>query len=201
MRARPKTWLTTNRPTTPSIAAPILASANWSFDTMAIVAKGSNFVPCPAGLHQAVCADVIDNGMVEGVYGTKHKVTLVFQVNVSMDNGKPFLVQRRYTLSLDQKANLRKDLESWRGKPFSADELKGFDLEKLLGVNAQLNVQQTDRDGTTYANITAIVPLGKGMPKMKVAGYVRKQDREPDTEPGATTDDDTFEADNSAVPF
>ena len=31
---------------------------------MAIIAKGSSFVPCPAGLHQAVCCDVIDLGIV-----------------------------------------------------------------------------------------------------------------------------------------
>ena len=167
---------------------------------MAIIAKGSSFVPCPAGLHQAVCCDVVDLGNVESVYGVKHKVTLVFQVNEPMDDGRPFLVQRRYTVSLDQKSSLRKDLESWRGRPFTADELKGFDLEKLLGVNCQLNVQQNDRDGTTYANITAIVPLSRGMSKMAVAGYIRKKDREPDQQPANANGDDTFTADDS-VPF
>jgi hypothetical protein len=170
---------------------------------MAIIAKGSSFTPCPAGLHQGVCADVIDLGMVDGQFGLKHKVTLVFQVNEPMDDGRPFLVQRRYTVSLDQKASLRKDLESWRGRPFTADELKGFDLEKLLGVNCQLNVQQSDRDGTTYANITAIVPLSRGMAKMAVSGYIRKKDREPEQQAATVNgDDDTYTADDSSsVPF
>ena len=169
---------------------------------MPIIAKGSSFVPCPAGLHQAVAVDVIDLGNVELVYGVKHMVTLVFQVNEPMDDGRPFLVQRRYTLSLDQKASLRKDLESWRGKPFTADELKGFDLERLIGINAQLNVQHADRDGSTYANITAIVPLSRGMAKMAAAGYIRKKDREPEQQPAtAAGDDDTFAGDDSSVPF
>ena len=169
---------------------------------MPIMAKGSSFVPCPAGLHQAVACDIIDLGNVESQFGVKHKVTLVFQVNEPMDDGRPFLVQRRYTLSLDQKASLRKDLESWRGRPFTADELKGFDLEKLLGVNCQLNIQHTDRDGSTYANITAIVPLSRGMAKMAAAGYIRKKDREPEQQPAtAAGDDDTFAGDDSSVPF
>ena len=168
---------------------------------MAIIAKGSSFTPCPAGLHQAACCDVVDLGNVESVYGVKHKVSLVFQVAEPMEDGRPFLVQRRYTLSLDQKASLRKDLESWRGRPFTADELKGFDLEKLVGVNCQLNIQHDDNNGTTYANITAIVPLGRGMAKITPAGYIRKKDREPETEPTMTNGDaDTFTADTS-VPF
>ena len=169
---------------------------------MAIIAKGSSFVPCPAGLHQAVACDVIDLGMVDGAFGLKHKVALVWQVNEPMDDGRPFLVQRRYTLSLDEKASLRKDLESWRGKPFTATEVKGFDLEVLLGVNCQLNIQHTEKNGSTYANVTAVVPLSKGMPKMAVASYIRKKDREPEQAVTTTNgDDETFVGDDSSMPF
>jgi hypothetical protein len=167
---------------------------------VAIVAKGSNFTPCPAGIHQAVCCDVVDLGMVDGTYGAKHLVSLVFQVNEPMDDGRPFLVQGRYTLSLNEKANLRKVLESWRGKPFNAEELKGFDLEKLIGVNGQVNIQHNEKNGSTYANITAIVPLGRGMQKMAVANYTRRKDRQPDQEPANATGEEEFVADDS-VPF
>ena len=32
---------------------------------MAVTAKGSTFVPCPAGLHHAVCVDVHDLGVMQ----------------------------------------------------------------------------------------------------------------------------------------
>jgi hypothetical protein len=37
----------------------------------------------------------------------KHKVTLVWQIDEDMDDGKPFLVRRRYTCSLHEKACCR----------------------------------------------------------------------------------------------
>ena len=79
------------------------------------------------------------------------------------------MLTKKYTLSLGEQANLRKDLESWRGKPFSAEELAGgFDLEHLYGINCLLGIQhEQNADGTkTYANITAILPPQKGMEKM-----------------------------------
>jgi hypothetical protein len=45
----------------------------------------------------------------------------------------PFLVSKRYTLILNEKGNLRPMLEAWRGRKFAPQELKGFDLERLLG--------------------------------------------------------------------
>ncbi len=152
---------------------PIIASAG----------SGGTFQPAPAGLHQAVCIDVIDMGIVESVYGGKpksqHKVRLAWVIDELTDEGQPFFVQKRYTLSLHEKSTLRKDLESWRGKPFTDEELKAFDLERLLGVNGQVNVQQVEKNGKTYANVISIVPLGKGMGKMGVPkDYVRAKDRE-----------------------
>ena len=152
---------------------------------MPIIAKAGesrSFVPCPPGLHQGVCCDVVDLGMVKTQFGDgeaklKHMVRIVWQVDHAMEDGKRFTVQRRYTLSLHEKAALRHDLESWRGKPFTFDELAGFDLERLIGVNGQLNVMHQTRDGETYANVQGIVPLGRGMTKMTVENYIRVKDR------------------------
>jgi hypothetical protein len=167
---------------------------------MAIVAKrsssSSSFVPCPPGLHQAVCVDVIDMGVIEVTYAGKtkrqHKVRLAWQIaDLNPEDGKRYLAQRRYTLSLDDKASLRKDLESWRGKPFTLDELNGFDLEVLIGVNCQINVAHENKNGETYANVTAIVPLGRGMQKLGLDGtYIRVKDRDKSTEPADLTEDD-----------
>lgn len=144
-----------------------------------IIDQGSSkeFIPCPAGTHQAVCVDVVDLGEQPTQYGPKRKVKIVWQVNELMDDGSRFSVQNRYTASLNEKAILRKDLESWRGRPFTEEELKGFDIEKLLGANCLLSVIHAESGDKTYANVKSISPLMKGMQKIAPEGYTRIQDR------------------------
>ena len=124
---------------------------------MAIIVKEpeSSFTPCPPGAHHAVCVDVVDLGTVETQWGMKPMVRLVWQVEETMPDGRPFFASQRFGASLHEKSTLRKFLESWRGKPLSADDLKGLDLEKLIGVNALLNVVQTSKDGRIFSNIAA----------------------------------------------
>lgn len=148
---------------------------------MALLAKATaSFIPAPGGVHQAVCVDVVDKGMVASVFykRTSHKCLLVWEIDETMDNGERFTVRRMYTVSLNEKAALRKDLESWRGRPFKEEELKGFDVESVLGANCNLNLVQQTRDGETYANIQAIMPLMKTQQKLSLSGkYVRVKDR------------------------
>jgi hypothetical protein len=154
---------------------------------MAIIAtarsEGTTFEPAPGGVHQAVCVDVVDMGVLEvtyaGVTKKQHKVRLVWQIEELMDDGKPFIVQKRYTLSLNEKATLRKDLEGWRGRSFTDAELAGFDLEVLVGINCLLNVVQRKPADRTYANVEAVMPLKRGMEKLTPRGYVRVKDRDP----------------------
>lgn len=167
---------------------------------MAYVIKdeGKSFKPAPEGLFQAVCCDVVDLGDMANQFKpgtTQAKVRLVWQIEETdpeFDN-KPFVASRMYTASLNEKATLRKHLESWRGRKFSADELKGFDVEVLLGVNCQINIVHFEKDGKTYANVETIVPAPKGVPKISVRDYVRVKDRDPKdstTHPGAIEDED-----------
>lgn len=152
---------------------PLMASANDS----------KTFTPAPAGVHTAVCVDVIDLGLVKSAFPDEktgadkwqHKVNVVWQIDEKRDDGKRFQLYKRYTLSLHEKAALRHDLESWRGRPFTFDELAGFDVEKLVGANCLVNVQhKKSADGTrTYANVVAIMPLAKGMPKLAMLDYER----------------------------
>lgn len=152
---------------------------------MATAGDSKTFTPAPAGVHQGVCVDVVDLGMVEVTFAgetkRQHKINVAWQLDeLREEDGKPFLVFKRYTLSLHEKANLRKDLESWRGRPFTRDEEMGFDVESVIGANCLLNVQHTERQGKTYANIVAIMPLAKGMAKLAATDYVRKVDRQPE---------------------
>jgi hypothetical protein len=155
---------------------------------MPIIAKEpkGNFIPAPPGAHPAVCVDVVDLGMLEVNFGgqvsEKHKIRLVWQIEEVMADNRPYIVQKMYTLSLHQKAQLRKDLESWRGKQFSPEELEGFDVENLLGVNCLLNVIQevSTKNGKTYSNIASIMRLPKGMNPVQARDYVRVIDRTPE---------------------
>lgn len=146
--------------------------------------SGTKFAPAPAGTHAAVCCDVRDLGVLEvswqGQTKKQHKVLISWQIDESRDDGKPFLVSRRYTLSLFDTSGLRKDLEIWRGRAFTEAELQGFDLETVIGKGCLLNVVHRQSGGDTYANVAGVMALPKNMPAPVVRDYVRFVDREPD---------------------
>lgn len=76
----------------------------------------------------------------------------------------PMTIQREYSLSLSEKSNLRKDLQSWRGREFTAKELEGFAVETVCGVPCMLSViHKQNAQKKTYANISAISGLPKGV--------------------------------------
>ncbi len=181
---------------------------------MAIIAKegAAAFVPCPAGSQAAVCVDVVDLGLIEntqfpnedGTPKLQHKIEAVWESAEPMADGRPFLVRKRYTLSLSDKAVLRHDLESWRGRPFTEDERKGFDVEKLIGVPCILNViHKSGSKGGTFANVATVSPLMRGMTKpMPTGDYVRICDRKPTEDSVSDRDDEPVAAPNDDdIPF
>src|SRR5512135_405411 len=119
---------------------------------------GQHFEPAPPGLHQAVCVDVVDLGMVDGKFGPKRKLKLVWQLKAKNKLGERFQARASYTQSLMEGSNLRRDLESWRGRAFTPAAIKAFDVEVLIGVNCQLSLKhnQSKRTGRTYAQVTAV---------------------------------------------
>lgn len=152
---------------------------------MPIIAKepeSQAFRNIETGVYQAVCAEVVDLGMRESsVYGkpdektTVHKVSFVFELSELRDDGKPFTMCREYRLSLHEKATLRKDLDAWRGKAFTEDELKGFDVEKVTGANCMVTVSAyTKNNGHDGRKITSVGKCMKGLaPMVRSADYVR----------------------------
>jgi hypothetical protein len=154
---------------------------------MSIIASKpkTEYSNAPEGLHQAVCCDVVDLGMQEtGFDGKKaHKVQIRWQLDQIDPKSKdkwPYMVTRSFRLSLHEKASLRAILESWRGRKFTPEELEGFDLEKLIGVNCQVQIlHNVKQGGETYANVQAIVPAPKNAPKLRVTeSYIRVAERE-----------------------
>ena len=158
---------------------------------MSLIAQGKTYTPAPEGVHAAVCVDVVDKGWVETEWGGKHKCRIVWELSLKMDDGRPFTIGKTYSVSLHEKATLYKDLKAWRGKAFTADELRGFDIERVLGAPCQLVVTHEERDGVVYGNVTALM---KADPKniLKPTGkYIRAKDREGyQTPPSAPLADD-----------
>lgn len=176
---------------------------------MAIVAKkGATYPVCPGGSHIGICIDVVDLGMVKSTYSgktkTQHKIRIIWSVGELRDDGKPHQVSKRYTLSLHEKSALRKDLESWRGQPFTDAQLEGWDVEGVIGVGAMLSVVQNAQGGSVYANVAAIMRPPKGMALPIVdPSYLRVQDR-PKDEPGKVDEGPQageWEATDDDVPF
>jgi len=150
---------------------------------MSLIAKDSgNFTPAPEGLWPAVCVDVVDMGIVkqewQGKVRQAHKCRLVWEISELMEDGRRFIVGKRYTVSLHLKSTLHKDLKSWRGKAFSKEELAGFDVEKVLGVPCRLMIMHEEKEGKIYANITAITKADRATAIAPAGTYVRVKDRE-----------------------
>jgi hypothetical protein len=146
----------------------------------ATAGSGQAFRRVPAGVHVARCISVIDLGTQdvtwEGTTKLQHKIQITWEVLGDDENGVPMTMEvdgqelpmtisKRYTLSLSNKARMRGDLEAWRGKAFTDEELKGFDVSKLLGAYCMLNVTETESNGKTYANVSSITPLPRAIPK------------------------------------
>ena len=146
---------------------------------MGIVApKVNKREPVSAGLHIARCYYMIVLGTIEKEFkGTKKKslcirigweLPEIMRVFKEGDEPMPATVSKEYTLSMAQRANLRKDLESWRSKPFSPKEAEEFDLTKLLGANCMINIAHKegkgDNAGVFYENIIGISSVPKNLP-------------------------------------
>ena len=133
---------------------------------MSIVAKGgeksSSFPSVSVGVHKARCVKVIDLGTqkneFEGNITWKRQILVIWEVpEQTSETSEPLTISKFYTLSLHEKSNLGIDLTSWRGRPFSETEKKGFDISKLIGHTCLLNVIQ----GNKRAQIGSIMPLPK----------------------------------------
>lgn len=133
---------------------------------------GGDFKLPPEGNHLAVCFALIDMGMQESSYNgetkVQHKIRVGWELHTDerLEDGRLFSVWKNYTASLHEKATLRQDLERWRGRSFTAEELEGFDLKAVVGVPCLVQVtHKTVEGGKTYANVTGVSSLPRGMPK------------------------------------
>lgn len=131
--------------------------------------------PIPAGNYIARCYQMIEIGTVKETILGKEKILPKVRIGWELptelkvfkeENGEqPMVISKEYTLSMAEKANLRIALKSWRGKDFTEEEARKFDITKLLGVPCMLNIiHKPSKDGTrVYEEISGITPLPKGI--------------------------------------
>lgn len=143
---------------------------------------GGDFKKVPQGVHMGRCYSLIDLGtqLVKSQHGDKlmHKIRIAWELFGEDEAGNPLTVDyegkvmpmtisKSYTLSLSEKANLRKDLQAWRGRDFTEEEARGFDITKLLGVYCMVNVTHSETNGKTYANVSGLTPIPSALKNAK----------------------------------
>ena len=133
----------------------------------------SSFKPVPAGAHAARCYGMVSIGTqipTNPTYQPSFQVVLMFEIpaeTIERDGKQvPLSICRFLGTSLGKPTKPTKTnqlLSSWRGKPFTIDEAKGFDLAKVVGHPCLLNIIHEDKNGQTRESIASISPLPKGM--------------------------------------
>lgn len=154
---------------------------------MAFIASdsgGGNFKRVPAGVFIGRCYSLIDLGtqLSTGQYGDKlqHKIRIGWELFGEDENGEsltvdvdgremPMTISKSYTVSLHEKSGLRKDLAAWRGRDFTDEEAKAFDVSKLVGAYCMVNVTTSETNGKTYSNVAGLTPLPGALKNAKPA--------------------------------
>lgn len=138
---------------------------------MAIVVDKNqkNFEIPEEGLYKAVLGDVIDLGEVDTQYGKKHKVRFVYFLSEVDSEGRQFRIFQQLNVSLHEKATLYKVVRRLNG----GEPETPFDLETLIGKQCQLDINNTESEGRTYANVVSVLNPVKGQAVKVPSDFVR----------------------------
>jgi len=119
------------------------------------------------GMHNAVCFNIFDLGVqkIEWQKEIKFRPQLIIGWELEAKNakGERFKKYKKYTANLHEKALLLQHLESWRNKAFTDEELKGFDLENIIGKQCTLNLIE-DKN---YINISGVMAKMPNVPQLQ----------------------------------
>jgi len=144
---------------------------------MAIIATSNgstSFEPIATGNYPARCYSMVHLGTIEeNILGTLKKLNKVritwelpteLKVFKEEKGEQPQVISKEFTLSLHEKSTLRGFLKNWRGKDFTDEEAKSFDIEKLVGAPCMLNItHKSKKDGSgVYAEIGSVSTMPKG---------------------------------------
>lgn len=130
--------------------------------------QGSSIPKLEGGVYTAVSSAIVDLGLQksEKFQKVQRKFMMIWTVLgefVEVNDEKlPRQLSKEYSFSLNEKSTLRKDLQAWRGKAFTDEELKGFNILNVLNVPCQLQILLEEKNGKQYNNIASIMALPKG---------------------------------------
>lgn len=111
-----------------------------------------------AGMHQGVLAFIVNLGEQETPFGKKNKVAFIWELKALMKDGRPFMKSSSYSLTFNEDSNLTKSVQSIIGRKLTNEERKsGFNINSLLGSNANLTIVDGKEEGSQY--IDGVGPL------------------------------------------
>ena len=129
----------------------------------------------PAGNHIARCYMILHLGTILDSYKGEekllNKVRLTFELSNELkefregEGEKPYSISQEYTLSMGEKANLRKLVEGWTGEEIPLEKRKTFEIACMIGKVCLLNVvhRTAKTSGNKYAIISSTSPVPDGM--------------------------------------
>jgi hypothetical protein len=127
---------------------------------------GGEYVCCPPGNFPGTIVGIFDIGyqaekdMKTQTLVERRKVVLIYELAKKQPDGKPFVLAKRYTWSMNEKSNLYKDVTNITGARFKEGEK--FNPLSLLGVPVMVNVTNTQSGEKTYHDITALSQFPEG---------------------------------------
>lgn len=131
--------------------------------------NGGQVIPkLEGGVYTAISSAIIDLGLQtsEKFQKTQRKFMMIWTIKgeeVEVNGEKlPRTMSKEYSFSLNEKSTLRKDLQAWRGKVFTDEELRGFNLINILNKACQLQIILEEKNGKQYNNIAGIMSVPKG---------------------------------------
>jgi hypothetical protein len=117
-----------------------------------------------------VCVDVVDLGVNVEVFPGQEprevaKVALVFASGEKQEDGSLTLVTTEMTNSANEKANLRRFIEAWRGRSYSAEQVaEGLPIKKLWAQPALITIEHVvTRKGKKFGKIKSITQVPEGL--------------------------------------
>ena len=150
---------------------------------------GGDYENLAPGRYKAACYKIVDMGSrMESFQGQpemkRATVYIYWEVthmqmgndgeefwdDIAMTDGRPFSIGKKYTASLNENSTLHRDLKSWRGKPFSAEELAGFDIKNVLGVTCELEVvPYKTQDGSERTKVEGVYKPDGGAKRVETS--------------------------------
>lgn len=119
------------------------------------------------GQHLVYCYGIVVIGNVPGYQDQyQDKVMFLFETPnakavFNEDIGpQPFGFSKEFTKSLDKRANLRKWIDSWRGKPLTDHEAVAFNIVAMMDVPIVANIYHKEaKNGKVYTEVSSIAPF------------------------------------------